>query len=119
MYIRTLIKNRSDLLAEAEGLTALADKEGRDFTAEERARFGAIMGEGETAGELAALDAQIENIEGEREKLRAAAEKKFSNRQTHKPEETAPGKTMKRVDFESLAPADQAAFVRGGGKVSE
>ena len=119
MFLRELTKKRSDLLAEAESLVALADKEGRDFTAEERARFVAIMGEGETIGEIGALDAQIEQIEGEREQLRAAAEKKFLNRQTQKPEPPAPGKTMKRAEFEALSPADQSAFVRGGGKVED
>jgi len=119
MFLRESIKKRSDLLAEAESLVALADKEGRDFTDEERARFVAIMGEGETIGEIGALDTQIEQIEGEREQLRAAAEKKFSNRQTQKPEPPAPGKTMKRGEFEALSPADQFAFVRGGGKIED
>ena len=119
MYMRELIQKRSTLVAEADTLVKQADGEGRDFTAEERARFVAILGEGETPGEIGALDAQIEQIEGERERLRAAAEKKFSDRQTNKPEPSAPGNTMKRGEFVALSPADQAAFVRNGGKITD
>lgn len=119
MFIRELIQKRSTLLAEAQGLVATAEQETRDLTADERARFVAIMGQGETAGELAVLDQQIEQVEAEREQLRVAAEKKFSNRQSIKPEPPAPGKTMKRGEFEALSVADQAAFVRAGGKVQD
>jgi ATP-dependent Clp protease protease subunit len=119
MYIRELIAQRAALVAEAEALIAKADGESRDLTAEERARFEALLGAGDTPGEIAALDARIEAIEADRAKLRAAAEKKFSAQAPVKPEPPAPGKIMKRGEFEALSVAEQAAFMRGGGKLED
>jgi signal peptide peptidase SppA len=118
MYARELMKQRDEKLSRAQALFDNADKENRDMTDAERVEFNQIMGEGESAGEVGALDAQIARIEGEREKLRAAAEKKFTNGKTEKPESGASG-TMKMADFRKSSPADQMAFIKNGGKLED
>lgn len=119
MYVRELLNKRANLVAEAQALMDKADGENRDFNDEERTRFTAIVGQVDQPGEIQALDDQIERIEGEREQLRAKAERKFSSREPIKPEPPAPSKNMTRAEFDALSPADQAAFVRGGGMITD
>ena len=117
--LRNLLKARADKVARAQQLADTADKEARDFTDEERAEFVQLLGEAESTGEVGALDVQIEQIQGEREKLRAAAEKKFTvGPGPQKPENTS-ANSMKRADFEKLDDAAQAAFIRNRGKLED
>lgn len=118
MNLRSLLKQRVELLARADELVKVADKEDRDFTDAERKEYGEILGVGEETGQVGALDAKIEEIQKEREKLRAAAEKKFLGSEAIKPDASGK-KTMKRSEFDALDSSAQAAFVRGGGKIEE
>lgn len=113
--IRELQAQRAKLLDEATALAALADSENRDFTDEERARFNAIVGEN---GEIDALDKQIEQITKEREALAEKALKKVGAHDPQKPE-AAPKTTMTRAEYDALEPAEQMAFTRNGGRVTE
>lgn len=117
-YQRGLVNQREALVARAQELVDIADKENRDMTDEERAEFNEIMGVGEDGGKIAALDAQIEKIQGEREKLRAAAEKKFADSKAEKPSDSNTGdKVMKLADFNKLSPEGRLAFSKAGGKL--
>lgn len=117
--LRNLLKARADKVARAQQLADTADKESRDFTDEERAEFVQLLGEAESTGEVGALDTQIETIQGERERLRAAADRKFTTGPgPQKPENTS-ASTMKRADFEKLDETAQAAFIRGRGKLED
>lgn len=118
MRIRQLQAERALLVARAQELFDAAEKEGRDFTEAERAEFDALMGVGESAGTISALDAKIDQIVDDREKLRAAVEKKFDAGEAIKPDAEAK-KTMKRAEFETLDPAAQAAYVKHGGKIEQ
>ncbi len=119
-YLRTLLSQRADLLAKAQKLVDTAEAEGRDLTDVERDEFQAIMGEGETSGRLAELDAKIDQVNAEREALRKAAGRKFDlpGAKVEKPEE-GKAKAMKRADFDKLAPTAQAEFVKAGGKIED
>jgi signal peptide peptidase SppA len=120
MYQRELLNKREALLARANELVDAADKESRDMTDEERAEFNEIMGVGDNPGQLAELDVQIERIQGEREKLRAAAEKKFTSagKDAEKPSDTNAGdKAMKLEEYNKLSPEQRLAFVKAGGKL--
>ena len=120
MNVRELMKERETKLARAKAITEAADQEGRDLTETERAEFEALLGKGDTTGEIGALDAQIDQIQAEREKLRAAAEKKFN---ATDPEKPAPGNdqktVMKRGEFAKLDPQAQQAFIKAGGKLED
>jgi hypothetical protein len=119
-YQRGLVNQREALVARAQELVDTADKENRDLTDDERAEFNEIVGVGEDGGKIAALDAQIEKIQGERERLRAAAEKKFADSKAEKPSDTkADANVMKRAEFNKLESTAQAAFMRGGGKLED
>ena len=117
--LRELIKQRSDKVAKAQSLVDVADKEERDLTTEERAEFEQLLGSGESTGEVGALDKQIEQIQGEREKLRAAAEKKFVTTSPVKPSENTDAKTMKLDEYNKLSPEDRLAFSKAGGKLTD
>lgn len=116
--LRNLLKTRADKVARAQELVANADNEERDLTDEERAEFTQLLGEGDSTGEIGALDIQIERIQGEREHLRTAAGKKFSSTEAIKPDHQAVN-TMKRAEFDKLDGAAQAAFAKGGGKIED
>lgn len=123
MFVRELLKQREEKLARAQALMETADKENRDLTEAERAEFEKIMGAGDANGELGALDAQIEKIQGERGKLKEAAEKKFgvnvdATSKAEKPDGSGTN-AMKRADFEKLSPEKQGAYIKGGGKVQD
>lgn len=118
MNVRELLKEREALLKRAQVLTDAADKEGRDFADAERTEFEEIMGKGDETGKIGAIDAKIEQVQSEREKLRAAAAKQFAT----EPEKPAPAgnpKTMKRGEFDKLSPADRMAFLKANGKVED
>jgi signal peptide peptidase SppA len=112
--LRNLINQRAAPVARATEITEAADKEERDLTEDERKEFG------ETMDQVEALDGQITRIQGERERLRTAAEKKFVTKETEKPSDSEAGsKVMKRAEFEKLTPAAQGAFIKNGGKVED
>ncbi len=118
--LRTLLSQRDDLLARAQKLIDTANAEGRDLTEAERAQFTAIMGKGETAGQLAELDTKIDQVNAEREALRKAGERRLG-RPGHaaiKPDQ-APVASIKRTDFDELTVDDRAAFIQAGGKVED
>ncbi|GEM_PF-1195752 len=119
MYVRDLINKRATLLDEAQALVNQADAEGRDLNDAERTRFTALMGDETQPGEVGELDQQIERIQTERERLRAAAGKTFNaGNPTQKPDSDA--KTvLKRAEFEALSAGEQAAFVKAGGKIED
>ena len=117
--LRNLLKARADKVARAQQLADTADKENRDFTDEERAEFVQLLGEGESTGEIGALDVQIKKIQGERERLRVAAEQKFTTGPGPQKPESTSANSMKRADFEKLDEAAQAAFIRGKGKLED
>lgn len=119
MNVRELLKERVTLLDRAKALTESVDAESRDFSESERAEFEEIMGKGEEAGKIGALDVQIEQIQAEREKLRAAAEKKFAPAAAEKPALAGQPSVMKRDEFEKLSAAERAAFVKASGKIQD
>lgn len=119
MNIREMLKERAALLAHATQLVETADQENRDFTEAEREEYQALLGKDETdTGTIGALDAKIEQMQGEREKLRVAAERNFSVTKVEKPE---PGKvnSLKMAEFRKLDPNAQMAFLKGGGKLED
>lgn len=120
--LRELIKQRSEKVARAQALVDGADKEARDMTDDERKEFVQLLGEeaGIVGGEVGALDVKIEQMTGEREKLRAAAEKKFmpGAESAQKPEAQGSDK-MKMADFRKLDPGAQMNFIKSGGKLED
>lgn len=117
--LRELLKARAEKVARAQQLVDTADAENRDMNEAEREEFIRLLGEGDATGEISALDAQIERIQGERDRLRAAAEKKFTEgKGPEKPSNTG-ASHMKRVDFEKLDAQAQAAFIKSGGKIED
>ncbi len=119
-YLRTLVNQREALVARATELVDTADKENRDLNEEERAEFNQIMGVGDEPGQVAALDAQIEQIQGEREKLRVAAGKKFTDSKAEKPSDSqADANVMKRAEFDKLDQEARAAFIKNKGKIED
>lgn len=118
--LRQLQKERDDLITRATALVENADKEARDLNDEERKEFAEILGVGDEHGKVGALDAKIEQIQAERERLRSAAEKKFTvAHKEEKPSEGDATKALKRAEFAKLDPTVQAAYVKGGGKVED
>lgn len=116
--LRNLLKARADKVARAQAIVDAADKDERDLTEEERAEFAQLLGEGDSTGEIGALDVQIEKVQDERTRLRSAAEKKFSASEPVKPDGKG-SNTMKRAEFDKLDPGLQAAFAKGGGKIED
>lgn len=119
--LRELIKQRSEKVARAQALVEGADKETRDMNEAERKEFVQLLGEeaGKIGGEIGALDQQIEKISGERESLRAAAEKKLIvTTEAQKPEGNT-SNAMKRAEYAKLDQVAQAAYIKGGGKLED
>jgi capsid assembly protease len=117
--IRELLKQRAEKLARAQAIWDIAEKENREMTEAENAEFVQLLGEGDSTGEIGALDAKIEKLQGQREQLRAAAEKKFvEGKDSIKPDDQDSDK-MKRAEFEKMSPAAQAAYAKGGGKIED
>lgn len=118
--VRKFLQERAALLARAEALVQVAEREERDFSDAERAEFEALLGTADApGGQIGALDAKIEQVQGERERLRLAGEKSFAAVPAQKPEAASGAKAMKRAEFTALEPNAQAAFVRGGGRVED
>ena len=117
MNLRGLLKERETLLARATELVEMADKEERDFTDEEREEYQAILGTGEETGKIGELDARIDQLQDERERLRNAAAKRFGQAESEKPE--SKGKVMKRDKFNALSQAERTAYIKAGGKVED
>lgn len=119
--IRELLQERQELLARANAIAATVDAEQRDMTDAEREEFQALLGKDDTDnGKIGALDARIAQITTEREKLRAAAEKKFVTPAAEKPTDTVVAvASLTRAEFNKLSAAQQAAFVRGKGKLTD
>lgn len=119
--LRNLLKARAEKLARANQIVETADSEERDLNDAERAEFAQLLGENDSTGELGALDAQIERIQGEREKLREAAAKKFgapASADIEKPDGKG-SNVMKRAEFDKLNPGAQAAFIKNNGKIED
>lgn len=113
-YQRELINKREALVARANELVDTADNEVRDLTEEERVEFN------QSLDQVAELDVQIEQIQGEREKLRAAAEKKFVVSTAEKPSDSnANKKVISRAEYNNLSPEDRLAFSKAGGKITD
>ena len=121
MNTRELLRARDELVTRATQLADLVDNEARDFTPEERQEFQEILGAGDNAGKVAALDAQIAQINDERARLKAAAESKLTvSDKAEKPEiSDVVVKTMTRDAYDALPLAEQAAFIRRGGRPTE
>lgn len=116
MNVREMIATRTQKLESAEALAKLADSESRDFTDEERTQFGQLMQE---CDELAA---KVNQINGEREKLRTALEAKLNapaQAEAEKPEAAEKSNALKRSEFDALSVREQAAFVKNGGKIQD
>lgn len=118
MRIRELQAERAKLVERAQSLYDLAEKEGRDFTDEERAEYDLLLGMGESTGTIGSLDAKIEQIVADREKLRVAAEKTFDTGEAIKPD-NEPKKSMTRAEYDKLGPDERIAFTRNGGRITE
>ena len=116
--LREFQKERAALVARAQHMVAAADAENRDLTDVERAEFVDLLGEGESTGEIGKLDERIARIQDERERLRAAAEKKFSALNVEKPDSGSAGK-MKMTEFRKLSPLEQMSFIKSGGKLED
>lgn len=115
--LRSLLQEREALLERATALLELADQEARDFTPEERLEYEEILGAGENPGKIGALEARIEQVQADRERLRLAAEKKLGvTNEPQKPDGQGE-KRMKRVDFDQLDTDARAAFIKSGGKL--
>ena len=115
--LRNLLKARDEKVTHAQQLVDTADAEDRDLNEAERAELAQLLGEGDSTGEIGALDAQIEKIQEERARLKAAAEKKFIvSADAQKPDSQVAG-SMKRAEFGKMSPDAQAAFIKGGGKL--
>jgi ATP-dependent Clp protease protease subunit len=117
MNVRELLKERESYVARAKALTDAVDKESRDLTDVERAEFEELLGKDDETGKVGVIDTKIAQVQAEREKLRAAAEKKFNV----EPEKPAPAQTnvKSKADFDKLSPADRMAFIKAGGKVQD
>jgi signal peptide peptidase SppA len=112
--LRELINKRAALVERAKEIVALADTEDRDLNEDERKEFTEALDQAD------ALEADITRIQGERERLRKAAEQKFVTNEPEKPGDSKAGtKVMKRADFNKLDSTAQAAFVKGGGKIED
>ena len=90
-----------------------ADAQDRDLNEEERKEFTEAMDQAD------ALEADITRIQGERNRLRAAAERKFVHNEPEKPGDSKADARMKRADFNKLDTGAQAAFIKAGGKVED
>lgn len=117
--LRNLQKQRAEKVARAQQLVDTADAEERDMNDAEREEFVKLLGEGESAGEVGALDTKIEKIVAEREKLRAALEKKFTAPEAVKPEANVDPKVMTRAEYDKLDSSARIAFTRAGGRITE
>lgn len=114
--IRELLKERSEMVARAQALVDTADSENRDLTDEERSEFVQLLGAGESAGEVGALDVKIEQVLDERAKLREAMAKKFDAAEPEKPAAGAAApKVLKLAEFNQLDPKARLAFIKAGG----
>lgn len=118
-YLRGLLREHEEMLARANALVDVADKEDRDLTEAERDEFAGIIGTEETPGQIDALDAKIAGIQKERARLRAAAEQKFIDGQGAEKPDASGAKTMKKADFEKLSPSARMTFMKAGGKVED
>jgi len=119
-FLRDLLKARSEKITRAQAIVDGADKESRDLNEAERAEFAQLLGEGDSTGEVGALDARIEKIEGERGRLRKAAAKKFNaggSDDIEKPD--GQGNKMKMAEFRKLDAAAQMAFIKSDGKLED
>jgi hypothetical protein len=106
-------QERAAKIAQARALVDKADGESRDFSAEERTAYDALMGE---KGEIGKLTTTIQ----EREALEALElENAQSIREAVKPEGKTNPKIMKRSEFEKLEASEQAAFMKNDGKLEE
>ena len=114
MNLRELQNQRATLVDEATALAALADKEQRDFTDEERKRFNEIVGEN---GEIDQLDLKITTISAERAALEAKAQAKTTSKEPVKPEGEPQNKTMKRAEYDKLNASEKIKFTREGGRI--
>ena len=119
--LRTLINQRAEKVARAQQIVELADAEERDLNEAERAEMTQLLGEGDSTGEIGALDAQIEKIQDERARVRQAAEKQFATyADAQKPDGgNAAQQTMTRSEFNKLDPKDRLAFSKAGGKITD
>ena len=119
MNVRELLKERDELMTRATQLAELADSESRDFTDDERTEFQTILGAGEDKGRIGALDAQINQINEERERLKAALSVKLTDPTPEKPEpaSNAGDKLIKRAEFDQLSATEKAAFLKRGGTI--
>ena len=118
--LRELMKKRADLVSRASVLSETAEGEDREMNENEVAEFEAILGNGDAAGSVGVLDAQIAKIEDQRARLKAALEK-IPAQVTEKPEATvlAAPSALKRAAFNALHPSEQAAYAKRGGKIED
>jgi hypothetical protein len=114
MNLRELQSQRFKLIEEAQSLAALADKEQRDFTGEERKRFNEIIGEN---GDVDQIDAKITQVTTERAALSEKALTKVSIKEAVKPEGDANPNVMKRAEYDKLSANEQMTFTRNGGRI--
>lgn len=115
MNIRQKMNDRAAAVARAEELMVLAEGEERDFTEEEQVEFSDCLAKAET------LSAEITNVQEKRTRLKAQVE--LVNKQGNVSAPELPQNNVStvktRAEFNSMSAVDQAAFIRGGGKLQD
>jgi hypothetical protein len=108
-------QERAAKITEARKLVDLADGENRDFTAEERTAYDALMGEGGAIGKLTGTIQERERLE---ELERDLGE---PTREAIKPEGKNADKTkvLKRAEFDAMEPEARMKFSKGGGTLED
>jgi hypothetical protein len=117
MKLNELRAKRAEVISQAQAIMDAADTEGRELTADEMTAIDALIGveDGSVPNAIANFDAQITRYQ--RQENLVADLAKPAGKPAIKPQ---PGQqTMKRADFNGLKPADQSAFVRNGGKITD
>jgi hypothetical protein len=105
--LSTLLEERTKVIGRAQALMSRADEEVRDLTRDERTAFHALL------DFVDRLDVRIGRL------LDPRAPIGNKHPAIYKPEKPASANAniMKRGDFDRLNPGEQAAFIKGNGKI--
>lgn len=115
MNIRQQMSDRSAAVARADELMALAEGEERGFTEEEQVEFDTCLATAED------LSTKITQVQDQRKRLKAQVELVNGQSSVNEPElpQTNVSSVKTRAEFNSLNAVEQAAFMRGGGKLQD
>lgn len=115
MNIRQQMSDRSAAVARADELMALAEGEERGFTEEEQVEFDACLATAED------LSQKIADVQDKRKRLKAQVELVNGQGAANEPElpQNNVSAVKTRAEFNSLNAVEQAAFMRGGGKLQD